>query len=161
MPTPEGRSSWSTSVGPSHPMWETTGLLVLCFPLKYLWVCSQSTQCLQPTEGPAAARGCLPSPSQRDLVSRLGNAQACQGLLMPGGMASHVLVFTKPFSAITSMFSPPKHLLQVFTPLLLVQFSQKQSGSSRHGGLIHLQHLFWLTANSFQPAVPDVQREVK
>lgn len=75
-----------------------------------------------------------------DLVSSLGDAQACQGLLLLTEMANQMLVFAQPFSAITSTFLgellPPKCLLKVLTPLRLIQFSQRQTGSNRHDDLV-------------------------
>lgn len=102
-----------------------------------------------------------------DEVSSLGDAQDQQGLLLPSEPASHMLVFAKPFSAITSVFlgelSPPKHLLKVLTPLLLVQLLQKQTGNNRHGGSVPLGSpaSVLLKANNFQPSVPNIQCEVK
>lgn len=56
--------------------------------------------------------------------------------------------------------SPTKHLLKVLTPLLLVQFSQKQTGMVAEAPPQDLQHQFLLTANYFQPSVPNVQYDV-
>lgn len=52
-------------------------------------------------------------------------------------------------------------MLKVLTPLLLVQFSQKQTGSMVAQPLWDLQHQFLLTASYFQPSLLNVHYEVK